>query len=527
MTGSDPTHDEAAALPDEPTGSEFDDDAELTGATEPTSSTRRPISAKAAAVVGARVVVGVVGIGTAAAVVLGATFIELPSRATSPPSALVVPVPTAQQLTCSGPLLRLSDESGADASSVFTLGQAITRFSSSSGAVEQSRITASDAESGEAVAAPLVLSAAPDAQSPESLVRLSGAQSQYLNLGDYVGFASAGCRAVGGDSWLVGGTTTTGRTTLISLTNPTEVASTVALDIFDEQGVVSAAGTSGIVVPANGQRVLSLAGFAPGATSPVVHVTSSGGQITAELQQSIVRGLEPGGVEIVGPTQAPTRSVVIPGVVVTDLEAVQALRGAVTQTDDLITAVRVYVPGETPATISATLTPADAERSPIRFSLDLSAGVVTDIPIEELETGAYTLQINSDEPIIAAARTTSAVMAAGGAVTATDFAWFAASPALDDDTQFTVAAGLKAVLNVVNAEDAAVDVTLTSSTGVAEEFTIEPNTTLRVPVSNGTTYTVEHGGQVSMSVTQAADGFISSYVIDPQTPGSSPLTVFP
>jgi len=83
------------------------------------------------------------------------------------------------------------------------------------------------------------------------------------------------------------------------------------------------------------------------------------------------------------------------------------------------------------------------------------------------------------------------------------------------------------VLNVVNTEDAAVAVTLTSSTGVADEFTIEPNTTLRVPVSNGTTYTVEPSGRVSMSVTQAADGFISSYAIDPQTPGSSPLRVFP
>lgn len=526
MTGSDPTHDEAAALPDEPTGTEFDDDSELTGAVEPESSTRRPVSAKAAALVGARVIVGVVGIGTAAAVVLGATFVDLPSLSAAPPSALVVPVPTAQQLTCPGPLLRLSDDSGAAASSVFTLGQAITRFSSSSGAVEQARISASDAETGEAVAAPLVLSAAPDAQAPQNMVRLSGAQSQSVSIGDYVGFASAGCRAVGGDSWLVGGATTTGRTTLVSLTNPTEVAATVTLEIFDESGAVSAAGTAGIVVPPNGQRVLSLAGFAPGVASPVVHVTSTGGQITAELQQSIVRGLDPGGVEIVGPTQLASRSVVIPGIVVTDLEAVQALRGMVTQTDDLITVVRVFVPGEKAATISAMLTPADTERDPIVFSLDLTAGVVTDIPIEELETGSYSLQIESDVPIVASARTTSALLA-GGTVTATDFAWFAASPALADDTQFTVAAGLAATLNIVNPGDDATSVTLTSAAGVVEEFTIEPDAALRVPVSNGTTYTLGHSTPVHVSVTQAQSGFIAAYAIDPQTPGSSPLTVFP
>ncbi|EPR77599.1 putative secreted protein [Leifsonia rubra CMS 76R] len=526
MTGSDPAHDEASAVPQEPTGSEFDDDSELTGAAEPTSSTRRPVSARAAALVGARVIVGVVGIGTATAAILGATFLDLPSVTAQAPNAVIVPVPTAQQLTCPGPLLRLSDDSGAEASSVFTLGEATTRFSSSSGAVEQSRVTASDAETGAANAAPLVLSAAPDTQSPQGEVRLSGAQGQSVSVGDYVGFASAGCRAVGGDNWLVGGATTTGRTTLILLTNPTEVTSTVTLEIFDGQGVISAAGTSGIVVPPNGQRVLSLAGFAPGVLSPVVHVTSTGGQITAELQQSIVRGLDPGGVEIVGPTQPPSRAVVIPGIVVSNLEAMQALRGTVTQTDDLIAAVRVFVPGDKAAKISATLIPADVARAPITFQLDLSAGVVTDIPIEELATGAYTLQIESDQPIVASARTTSAVLTSGS-VTATDFAWFTASPALDDDTQFTVAAGLNATLSVVNLGELPAAVTLTSADGVVQEFTIAPQTTLRAAVSNGTTYTLVADTPIHVGITQEQDGFIAAYTVDPQTPGSSPLTVFP
>lgn len=526
MTGTDPTHDESAALPDEPTGTEFDDDSELTGAAEPVSSTRRPMTAQAAARVGARVMVGAIGIGTATAVLLGATFLDLPSINSVPPSEVVVPVPTAQQLTCPGPVLRLSDESGTAASSVFTLGDAESRFSSTSGTVEQSRISVSDADAGDSTAAPLVLSAAPVEDAPGAVVRLSGAQSQEVNVGDYVGLAAASCRTVGGDSWLAGGATTTGRTTLIALTNPTEVASTVTLDIFDEQGVVSAAGTAGIVVPPNGQRVLSLAGFAPGVTSPVIHVTSTGGQITAVLQQSIVRGIAPGGVEVVGPTQAPSKSVVIPGIVVTSLEAVQALRGSVTQTDDLIAAVRVLVPGDDAATISATLTPTDTALDPIRFTLDLSAGVVTDIPIEELATGTYSLNIDSDVPIVASARTTSAALVAG-AVTATDFAWFVASPKLDKDTQFTVAAGLEAKLTVANAGTTAVDVVVTPADGVTQEFTIEPKSTLETPVSNGITYTLGLSAPVHASVTQAQNGFVAAYAIDPQTPGSSPLNVYP
>jgi hypothetical protein len=70
-------------------------------------------------------------------------------------------------------------------------------------------------------------------------------------------------------------------------------------------------------------------------------------------------------------------------------------------------------------------------------------------------------------------------------------------------------------------------VTLTSAAGAVEEFTIEPEATLRVPVSNGTTYTLGHTERVHVSVTQAQYGLIAAYAIDPQTPGSSPLTVFP
>lgn len=527
MNDSDPMSDEAAAMPDEPTGSEFHDDAGMDNSPDPVATTRRPLSARAAAVVGARVVIGVVGISTAAAVVLGATFLPIPSLNASPPSETVTPVPTAQQLTCPGPLLRLSDDSGAEASAVFTLGTAVTRFSSSTGAVEQARITASDAETGEAVAYPLVISAAPTDGNARDSVRLSGAQSQSVAVGDYVGFAAASCRAVGSDSWLVGGATTTGRTTLISLTNPTEVGSVVTLNIFDEQGAVSAAGTAGIVVPPNGQRLLSLAGFAPGVKAPVVHVMSSGGQITAELQQSIIRGLDAGGVEIIGATVPPSRSVVIPGVVNSDLEAAQALRGGPNAGTDVIAAIRVFVPGDESTDISVTLTPEDPEAAPTTFSLDLSAGVATDIPLEELATGTYTIQIDSTEPIVAAARTTSALLASAGAVAATDFAWFVASPALESDTQFTVADGLPAIAHFANPTNDVLTVTLSAVNGEAEEFIIEAGETVRVPVSNGTTYTLSHGGRVHVNVTQHASGFGSAYAVDPQTPGSSPLTIFP
>ena len=51
-------------------------------------------------------------------------------------------------------------------------------------------------------------------------------QSQQVDSGDYVGLAAADCEIAVGDSWLAGGATTTGRTTLLTLTNPTACAVT-------------------------------------------------------------------------------------------------------------------------------------------------------------------------------------------------------------------------------------------------------------------------------------------------------------
>ena len=46
------------------------------------------------------------------------------------------------------------------------------------------------------------------------------------------------------------------------------LAATVDLQLYGPSGLIAAPGTSGIIVAPQGQRVLSLAGFAPGVASP-------------------------------------------------------------------------------------------------------------------------------------------------------------------------------------------------------------------------------------------------------------------
>src|SRR5690606_10588399 len=169
----------------------------------------------------------------------------------------------------------------------------------SSGPVESEPLSRSDAGTGGTDAAPLLVSTPPGATEGDLATLISGAQVQQAQVGEFVGLTASSCASATGDSWLPAGSTSVGRTTLITLSNPTEVPATVGLELYDSTGRVSAPGTSGIVVPPDGQRVLSLAGFVPNIPDPVVRVTSLGGQVVANLQQVTVRGLDAGGVDIV------------------------------------------------------------------------------------------------------------------------------------------------------------------------------------------------------------------------------------
>ena len=333
-------------MPVEPTGDEFETDAAFPEQDEPEVSERRTLTARGVAVAGARTVAGLVGLSVAAATIAAAVLIPLPTIGSTPTGLTITPVPTAQQLVCAGSVLRLADDSGADATSASALGSPEVSAAASNDQATASPVETSDAATGGTPSAPSVVST-PPATTEASDVTVSAAQSELVAEGDFVGLAAAGCDVANGDSWLAAGSTTVGRTTLLSLTNPSEVPATVNLELFAEDGQVFPPGTSGIIVPANGQRVLSLAGFQPGMVSPVVHVTSTGGRVSATLQEAIVRGLAPGGVDIVGSAPELAATTVIPGVLVTDLDAVQALRrGGDPQYDDVETAVRVFAPGE-------------------------------------------------------------------------------------------------------------------------------------------------------------------------------------
>jgi hypothetical protein len=473
-------------------------------------------TARGALIVGARIATGTIGLVVAAAVVAAAGLLPLPTFATTSPVTVVTPVVAEQQRVCAGSLLRLGNDQGEGATTASSVGKPLVRYSSSAGQVQVAPLTSTDSTSG---LAPMLLTLPPEAETtvPPLLV---GSQEQAVNSGDLVGLASAECTEANGDSWLAGGATDTGRTSILTLSNPSTVVATVKLSIFAETGAVSAAGTDGIVVPPGGQRVLSLAGFAPDVLSPVVHVESRGGQIVANLQEVVVRTLDPGGVDIVSPTRQPSKRAVVPGLV---LAGSAALAPAAAQDgySDLRAAVRLFVPGTKGATVALTILAEDGTSKPNVVNLSVPAGIVTDVPLDSFPDGAYSLAVDSDVPLLAAARVST--MGASGA---TDFDWLAAGTPLTDKAIVPVGSGPSPVLHLVNLSKTDATISLRGH-GTSTTVKLPAGAAIATPVSASTTYTLSGFDSVVAAVSYLGDGTIASFGVTPTAPTSQPITVHP
>jgi Family of unknown function (DUF5719) len=487
---------------------------------EPRSGVLRRVATSAA-----RSLLGLVGIAVAALVIGAAALIPLPSINHTAQSVTITPVPSAQQLICAGALLRLGDEAGKDATAAHELGAPTTIASATEGGVTSTPLEQPDAH-GTAAAAPIVISAPPLAGTVSSAT-LSGAQSQSVNTGDFRGFAAAACARASISTWLVGGSTAVGRTTLLSLANPNEVVATVSLEVFGDGGEISAPGSKGIVVAAHTERVLSLAGFAPDLGAPVLHITSTGGPIAANLQQVVVRGISPGGVDIVGPTSIPAKGAVFPGVVVANSATVAPLLGE-DGFKDLGTALRAFVPGDKAATARVSVVPEDPAVAGASFSISLPAGVVTDVPIDGLADGVYSISLESDVPVVAAVRASTVGDAASSSdgIGAIDFAWFTASSALTGSAFVAVASGVGAQLHFSNHGQSAEAVNLTSPDGTQLDVAVPAGTSVSVPVTSGASYRLAGFSSIYASVSFTGDGALASYPIAPSAIESAPIRIY-
>lgn len=483
------------------------------------------------AVAGARGVLGLFGIGVAIVSIAAATWLPLPVLGTGPSSMVVAPVASTQQRICAGPILRLGDESGQDATTAISVGAATVTSAATTGTPRLEDMDPTDNESN-TPSQRLILDPAATGSAPGIL---AGSQSQYVDDNEYVGFAASECAKASSDNWLVGGSTVTGRTTLLALNNPSKVSSTVSVELFSESGAVDVSGMSGIIVPPGGQRILSLAGFAPGMASPVVHVVSTGGQVAASLQQSIIRTLTPGGVDVFGASTGPATLNVIPGVVVSSPESIDAT-GGIDGYGDAAPTLRVFVPGSGTTSLSVSAIAEDESVEPSTSTLSVDAGVVTDIPLGSFHAGTWTLTVTSEKPAVVAARTSTVTIAGSPQasidagtdpdVTATDFAWFVSAPELDGTALVSVAEGPNPVLHLANTGASDAQVTIDASRGADTTVTVPAGRTVALPVVGTLSYTLGGFASLRASVSYQGDGRLAGYVVSPSERLSQPVTVY-
>lgn len=378
------------------------------------SASTTAAGAPALKVAAVRVVSGVAVAALVAGVaVLGA---RLPSPATDEvtvPGALVDVPFSPTRLVCAAPLVLPQERDADDAFDpvpVAPLTSLVAAVTSSgggtvtdlAGGVVVERLGAgATATTRRWVTDALVVQAEPT----DDPATVAAATSSYVTAGDLRGLAAASCQAPTTDAWLVGGSTELGATALLVLQNAGSTAAVVHLDVYGATGPVDLATEQYLVAP-GAERVVVLGGLAPEERRVAVHVTASGGRVTAHVQDSTLDGFTPTGTDLVVASAAPSRRQVVPGVVL-----------LATDVDDPDAGVlRLLAPGTAATTARVRLLgPDGVEDLPGAGELRLDPGVVTDVPLGGLPAGAYTLVVEADRAVVA-----SAMLARPGDPTAQD-----------------------------------------------------------------------------------------------------------
>jgi hypothetical protein len=477
-----------------------------------------------------QVIAGVRGLAAAAALAVGAgavaaaALVPWPSLRAEPASVVVEPSESPQARVCPGPLLALADDaSAATTASSFGAASLETQVEPSNAEVEEVPLNAPGNPDADSDGTPVALTTEPG---DVGAGLLAGVQTQIAATETIAGLAVASCREAVAESWLVGGSTALGRVTLVLLANPTDVAATVDLRVSGESGPVEAPSAVGLQVPAHGQRVVSLAGLAPNVASPVVHVTATGGRIAASLQQTAIDGLVPAGVELIGASAQPAQSQQIPGVLVT-------VDGGVAIDEDhaegdAFPALRLFAPGEE-AVVATIGVVSESGGGGTSAEVNLQPGQVTDVPLGDLAAGSYSVEIEADAPLVAAAR--SVIPSEAGSTAAPDgrtgdLAWFGATAPLVADTAVAVGDGPAPQLHLRNPGDAAATVTIIAGSG-ERTVDVEAGSAVEVGLTAGQGLVLRGAEGLHASVSYRADRELASTPVEPPGPLDAPIRVYP
>ncbi|WP_051423125.1 DUF5719 family protein [Arthrobacter sp. MA-N2] len=266
---------------------------------------------------------------------------------------------------------------------------------------------------------------------------VAGLMSYTAGDGDLRGLAAAPCQQPGNDAWLVGASTALGRTAILNISNASGTPATVNLELYGSRGQVQASGSRGLLVGPGTTRSINLAGLVTNESQLSVHLRSSGGPVAASIQQSVLRGLTAGGVELITPGVAAADAQVMTGVDIQDPAAAKSL-GDKAGFSDAVPALQIVVPGPVDAVVDVRLFGPNGQRAlPGGGAVTAKAGAVTQVPLTGVPAGMYTVSATSDASFAASTRVTRGLKAEDPV----DFAWSPAAVRLGSQHVMAVPQG--------------------------------------------------------------------------------------
>lgn len=303
------------------------------------------------------------------------------------------------------------------------------------------------------------------------------------------GLAAATCGPGTSDAWIVAGDNSVGREALLILVNAGAVDATVNLELLGTSGRIEGTGLSGISAPAGKTTILPLASFAPKAEVFAIHVTSRGSNLGVYLQQKTIRGVTPGGLDLVGATAVAEKKLVIPGVFLRTTAKLAALVSADQNFSDTKPLLRVTAPGGKDATFTAQVVGSDGSNFGTVIQGTVPAGSTKDFDISDVTDGDYAVQFDSNQPIMASVRYSRAA----GSVA--DLAWATGVTATKLDAGFTVPNGTVTKLALVNPGAESVIVKLSG-----QAHTVKANSNSVLTLTAGKSYQISSSGPIAASM---------------------------
>ena len=349
---------------------------------------------------------------------------------------------------------------------------------------------------------------------------LAGAQFQAIDSENLRGAAASSCAEPNNEQWLIGGASSLGFATTLSLGNPGTVPATVSITVFDENGAVDALQTAGVIVAPGTQQTVSLNGYAPDRARLAVRVVSTGAPVTAHLGVAQSSGITPFGISGVTPQSDPATSLVIPAIENADGDD----RGPNDsgEGDAIPMAVRALAPGETGGIATVRALDENGKSTDVG-QIELTPGAVGELSVKTLPEGANALVIDADVPIIAGA--------AGSADDADsrehDFEWFTPAPVIAADTEVAAAVVSGGRMVVVNPAETAAEITISSAGGKGKDTRATVGPGAAVVLTAPADALITSSEPVYAGVRYFTDSAIAGYPILAPDPRDGTLTVYP